>query len=101
MSKKIHLHITDERMLKLPEILKWDRRIRYVKEFCDRIEVPKQLPRQVKIGKQHFTAAHIARACKEFGINANFIMGIEENIYLTGKIVTIKSITLRKKTAQN
>lgn len=72
---KIKLQITDQRMLQLPEILKENHLIRFRQEFCDAIDLPKQNIRNIKMGTQHFTALHIERACKEYGLDANWIIG--------------------------
>lgn len=75
------LHITDARMILAPAKLKADGRIRFRQQFLDAAGLLKGNFRNVKTGAQHFTAAHIANVCKEFGINANWIMGIEKNFY--------------------
>ena len=77
--KKIKLNITDERMLLAPEKLKAMGIIRFRQEFTDRIDLAKQNVRRIRLGKQHFTGAQIAAACREFGINANWITGLEGN----------------------
>src|SRR5690606_17165509 len=83
---KPKLHITDARMLELIEILKQSGTIKFRQEFCDALDIHKQLIRQIKIKKQHFTAAHISLVCKIYNVNANWIMGIEDNIFRNTKL---------------
>src|SRR5437868_3360633 len=73
-------------MLELPELLKEKNVIRYRQEFCDAIDFPKQNVRNVRNGTQHFTAMHIARACKEYGVNANWIVGTRDNVFNADRI---------------
>jgi hypothetical protein len=78
---KKKLDITDRKMLELIDHLKTTGEIRYRQEFCDAIDLPKQNIYNIKKGKQHFTAAHIFRACKIYYVNANWIMGLEDQIF--------------------
>lgn len=78
----MELTITDKKMLQLRDVLKRDDKIRFYQEFYDAAEIPKQSIRNIKLGKQHFTAVHITNICVEFGVNANWIHGIDKkNIY--------------------
>jgi len=90
---KIKLNISDARMLQLIIELKDQGAIRFTQQFCDDLEIHKQHIRQIRIGKQHFTAEQIKMACKEYNVNANWIIGLEENIYrrkLPNKLVIMK-----------
>jgi hypothetical protein len=83
--KKIKLHITDERMLQLPEILKADQVIRFRQEFCDAIEMPKQNIRNIRYGLngQRFTVDQIRMACEAFGVDGNWVLGFTDKVYRT------------------
>lgn len=97
---KIKLHITDARMLELIDILKSSGRIRFRQEFCDAVGVLKQNIRNIKLGtpagNQHFTVVHIANACKEYKVNANWIMGLETEIFRPQKESRKLSRTMRR-----
>lgn len=98
---KINLSISDERMLGLRAILKADGKIRFNQEFCDALGFHKQNIRNVKIGLQHFTAEHISMAGKVYGINTNYIHGLEDNVYrLIKKSAVIKMASLKYKTVR-
>lgn len=96
--KKIKLNIPDERMLQLPDILKARGKIRFRQEFCDDIEIPKQNIRNIRLGRQYFTVRHIQNACKKYGINANWVMGIQANIFIIETLShqSLKSLPPRK-----
>ena len=74
--------MTDNRMLQLLVILKSVGKIRFQQEFCDAIGMPKQNIRNVREGIQHFQGHHIQRACKGFGVNANWIVGTQVNVFV-------------------
>ena len=81
------LDITDARMLELPDLLKKAGKIKYKQEFYDAIEIAKQSIWNIKNGPQHFTAMHIARACAAYGINGNWIVGVEKELYRKDSLV--------------
>jgi hypothetical protein len=72
------LSIPDRKMFEAIATLKDRGDIRFRQEFCDAIEIPKQNIRQVRLGLQHFTAKQIMRACKKYGINANWVFGFSD-----------------------
>jgi hypothetical protein len=72
------LSIPDRKMFEAIATLKYRGDIRFRQEFCDAIEIPKQNIRQVRLGRQHFTAKQIMLACKEYNINANWIFGLSD-----------------------
>lgn len=89
-------------MLQLPDILKSRGKIRFRQEFCDDIDIQKQNIRNIRTGIQHFTVTHIQNACKKYGIDANWIMGIHTNIF-NGKPLTKKLTTppIKRGSAKN
>lgn len=76
---------TDKKMLDLIEILKTIGMIRYDKDFADSIGMIKQHLTPIKAGKQHFTPAHIEKAIKVYKVNANWIFGVSDKIFLDVK----------------
>jgi hypothetical protein len=83
-------YISDQRMLKLIEILKTSGQIKFTQAFLDAIDMPKQNIRLVKLGEKHFTPEHIHMACKTYMVNANWIFGFEKDIYRTSLNVVKK-----------
>lgn len=78
-------YISDQRMLKLIEVLKASGQIRFNQTFLDAIDMPKQNIRLVKLGEKHFTPEHIHMACKTYKVNANWIFGFEKEIFRAPK----------------
>lgn len=78
---KVELHIIDAKMLELRDTLKSNGIIRFKKDFSDALGMLKQHVRQIVIGKQHFTALHIQKACETYNVNANWILDIEPNMF--------------------
>lgn len=74
------LHPIDKRMIDLVKVLKDRGDIRFTQEFCDAVGILKQNYRNVKEGTQYFTPLHIANACKEYNINANWIFGLSDQM---------------------
>ena len=80
------LHISTIRMIKLIDILKSKRLIKYRQDFLNVIEMSKQTYRKIEVEKlSNFTAEHIRKACKEYHVNANWIFGLEKEIWLNSK----------------
>jgi hypothetical protein len=75
----------DIQILKLIEILKGSGVIRFDKDFCDAIDLRKQNLVNIKAGRNHFTPEHIEKAVKQYHVNANWIFGVSEKIFLNPK----------------
>ena len=69
------------RMLKLIDKLKTNGVIEYRQEFLDVIGLKKQNFTRIISGNASFTVEHIQKACREYNINANWLLGMEKNIY--------------------
>ena len=81
------LNISDRNMLKLISSLKSTGAIRFNQDFFDEIDFLKQNFVNVKAGTQHFTVSHIENACKKYNVNANWIFGLEKEMFRGGKIL--------------
>jgi hypothetical protein len=68
----------DRKMFEAIKMLKDRGDIRFRQEFCDAIDLDKQNIRNIKLGIQHFRPEHIKRACKKYGINANWVFGMSD-----------------------
>lgn len=71
---------TDTKMLELLQTLKDKGTIRFNTDFYEAIGLKKQNLTRIKNGAAHFTPEHIRAACKEFGVNANWIFGVEDKV---------------------
>ena len=77
---------TDRKMLMLPDILKNAGLIVLKQELYDVLGVNRQHFNNVKNAEKygrefHFTAEHIRIVCEVFGINANWIIDVEDSVF--------------------
>lgn len=82
--------ISDIQILKLPQILKNEGRIAYIKDFYENTGIPKSwfsnVKNQEKRGRAfHFTAEQIQIILRIYNIDANWIFGIGTNVYRSSK----------------
>lgn len=75
------MNTIDKNMMFLLELLKVFNEIRFEKEFCDAIGVSKSRLWNIRNGINHFTPEHIKKACKEYDVNANWIIGNSKTIF--------------------
>ena len=82
---------SDIQILKLVQILKELGKIKFEIEFCESIGMSKQhfqnIKRQLQNQEEkkqnfHFTAQQIGVICKVYGVNANWIYCISEEVFL-------------------
>ena len=76
------MSIYDTRMIQLIKILQTLGTITYQFEFADSLGMHKQALTQIKTGKGGFTPAQILTACKLWKVNANWIFGIEKEVFI-------------------
>lgn len=79
------MYTSDIKMLFLLETLKAYKVIRFDTEFCETIGLLKQNLYNIKNEKNHFTPEHIEMAIKKYKVNANWIFGISDKIFLGDK----------------
>lgn len=75
------LLVADRRMLALIHALLEKELIKSKQAFYDTIGIYKQNVTTIKSGKKHFTVKQIGIACKTYNVNANWILGIENNVF--------------------
>lgn len=73
--------VSDKKMIELVDILKASGKVRFDNDFCESIGLLKQNLSRIRSGDAHFTPDHIRNACKEYKVNANWVLGLEDNIY--------------------
>lgn len=71
----------DQRMFQLLALLLEKETIRYQTEFCEAIGIDKRTLPNIRKGKQYFTRDHIKKACEAYGVNANWIFGLSEEMF--------------------
>lgn len=79
------LYTSDNKILLLIDILKTKKVIRFDSEFCDSVGILRQTLSKIKNGHKHFTPLHIENIIKVFRVDANWIFGIGDQIFLGNK----------------
>jgi hypothetical protein len=74
-------HIAKLKMLELVEILKHHSIIKTNQDFCNQLGISKQLFNAIKNQGQYFTFLNIYNAVIAYNVNANWIFGLEKNIF--------------------
>jgi hypothetical protein len=95
---RVKLEIVESRMLMLLDILKQKGRVETNQDFCDKIGMHKQTLNNIKQGRlnQKFIIHHVAAACKVYNVNANFILGIEDEMFRTGTPTVVKKAPVKR-----
>jgi transcriptional regulator with XRE-family HTH domain len=75
------MYTSDENIIQLIDLLKYQKKISSTKDFCKEIGVLEQTVSKVKKGLNHFTVLHIEIICKKYNVNSNWIFGIQKNIF--------------------
>ena len=75
----------DAKIFHLIELLKNLGKIDFEKDFCNDIGLLKQNLQRIKKGLAHFTPNHIQSICLVYNVNANWIFGIENHIFMNLK----------------
>lgn len=72
----------NDRMFELLKELKKRGILKYKRDFANACGLPEQNLYNIKQGRNNFTVVHIMNLCKFYGINANWIVGNESNLFL-------------------
>lgn len=73
----------NERILRLIDLLKFQKKIKTLNQFCDETGVIRQTVSKIRSGDASFTVGHIDTICRKYKVNANWIFGIESNVFLS------------------
>lgn len=87
------MYTSDKNIIELVELLKYQKRIIYDKDFCQDVEMLEQTLSKIKKGKNHFTVLQIETICKKYNVNANWIFGVQKNIFNLPQPKQIKELT--------
>ena len=90
-------YISDKKMLILIDTLKSFNKIKYDIDFCNAIGLRKQNLTNIKNGINHFTPEHIEKVITLFKVNANWIFGISNKVFIDNK----KGLTQKKEREKN
>lgn len=72
---------TDQKILRLIDVLKFQKKINYINDFCEEIGVLRQTVSKIKKGTNHFTVQHIEIICSKYDVNANWIFGKDKKVF--------------------
>jgi len=86
------MYTSDKRIIKLIELLIFQRKITFVKDFCTEIGILEQSVSKIKKGLNHFTVIHIETICKIYNVNANWIYGLDDKVFNTPESIKITEI---------
>ncbi|WP_395051664.1 helix-turn-helix domain-containing protein [Flavobacterium sp.] len=75
------MYTSDKNIIDLIDLLKYKKQIIYVKDFCKEIGLQEQNISKIKQSTAHFTVSHIEMICKKYNVNANWIFGVQKNIF--------------------
>ena len=75
------MHTSDTKIFELIKLLKSLGKIEFDYEFCENIGIKKTNLAPIKKGLAHFTAKHIEMICTVYHVNANWIFGIENQVF--------------------
>ncbi len=84
------MYSTDKRILRLIDLLIFQKKINSTKEFCTEIEILNQTVSKIKKGDNHFTVSHIKKICNIYNVNANWVFGFENAVFNTKNSVEIE-----------
>jgi DNA-binding Xre family transcriptional regulator len=86
------MHYIDKRVLRLVDLLIFEKKIKNATEFCAEIEIQKQNFSKIKKGEARFTIRHIEKVCKKYNVNSNWILGIEKKVFRTAESIEITNV---------
>lgn len=82
----------DKRILKLIDLLIFEKKIKNQKDFCS--EVGLLLPNlsKIKKGESRFRVSHIEVISKKYNVNINWIFGTENKVFRTPESIEITDV---------
>jgi DNA-binding Xre family transcriptional regulator len=79
----------DKKILRLIEVLIFQKKIIYKNDFCKEIGILRQTVSRIKKGTNHFTVQHIEIICSKYDVNANWIFGKDRKVFNTPDSIEI------------
>lgn len=87
---------TDKCLLKLIELLIFEKKVKSISDFAKSIGILEQTISKIKKGNSHFTVSQIQTICKVYNVNANWIFGMEKAVYNHKNSIEIDEFILHK-----
>lgn len=79
----------DERILKLIDLLKFQKKIHTLEELYQEINTIRQTIYKIKHKEASFTVLQISIICKKYKVNANWIFGTQKKVFNTENSIEI------------
>jgi hypothetical protein len=95
------MNTPDKQILLLMDVLKQLKLIRFDKDFCDAIGLLKQNLVKIRKGTHHFTPDHMEKVIKLYKVNANWIFGVSEKMFLDKTMLTPPTVKELKETGRH
>ena len=83
------MNALDKKIFDLMELLLSYGKIRFKVDFCRAVGMYPQILNQIESGRNHFTLEQVNSICKAYDVNANWIIGAEDNVFNKNKSVQI------------
>lgn len=77
------MNTSDKNILHLIDFLIYKKIVLSIRDFCKEINLFEQTISKIKKGIAHFTVQHIETICKVYNVNANWIIGIENEMFIS------------------
>lgn len=75
------MYNSDKAILRLIDLLIFEKKIKFESDFANSISMLPQTLSRIKSGKNHFTVLQIQSICRHYNVNANWIFGIQKNVF--------------------
>lgn len=83
-------YTSDKRILRLIDLLIFQKRIASVNEFLETINSNRSTLSKIRNGqKNHFTVEQIEIICNKYEVNANWIFGIDNKVFRSKNSIII------------
>lgn len=92
-NSKIPLYTPDQKIIRLISYLKFKRIINTEKEFCESTNVIRQTLYKIRNSTASFTVEHIENICRNYNVNANWIFGIQNNVFNSPDSIETKDLS--------
>lgn len=83
-------YVTDKRILRLIDLLVFQKKISSVNEFLEKVGISRQTLSKIRNGNpNHFTVLHIEAICINYDVNANWIFGKDNRVFNSSDSILI------------
>lgn len=67
-------------------ILVLNKKVRFITHLYEEMNLSRHTISKIKKGINHFTPAHIEIICRKYNVNANWIFGLQDNVFNVKKV---------------